>query len=105
MAFGAFVRVSRASRAASPVAAELPDGYWSAAKAQEILDAGVTSGVVLYNQGNAFMRAGQTGRAIACYYNHPDHFRELMLNAMRSDYSWNVPGQDYLNIYDFIRNK
>ncbi len=45
------------------------------------------------------------GRAIACYYQHPDHFRELMKNAMRSDYSWNIPGKDYLNIYDYIRNK
>lgn len=34
---------------------------------QEVLDAGFVSGAVLYNQGNAFMRAGQRGRAIACY--------------------------------------
>ncbi len=45
------------------------------------------------------------GRAIACFYQYPEHFRELMLNAMRADYSWNHPGQDYLNIYDFIRNR
>ena len=45
------------------------------------------------------------GRAIDCYYQFPDHFRELMKNAMRADYSWNHPGQDYLNIYDFIRNR
>jgi starch synthase len=45
------------------------------------------------------------GRAIACYYNYPDHFRELMKNAMRFDFSWNHPGEDYLNIYDFIRNR
>ncbi|HPB73769.1 MAG TPA: glycogen synthase GlgA [Chromatiaceae bacterium] len=45
------------------------------------------------------------GRAIACYYQHPDHFRELMKNAMRSDYSWNIPGMDYLNIYNYIRDK
>ena len=45
------------------------------------------------------------GRAIACYYQYPEHFRELMKNAMRYDYSWNHPGQDYLNIYDFIREK
>jgi starch synthase len=45
------------------------------------------------------------GRAIACYYEYPDHFRELMKNAMRSDYSWNYPGRDYLNIYDYIRDK
>ena len=36
--------------------------------------------------------------------NHPEHFRELMKNGMRADYSWNVPGQDYLNIYDYIRD-
>lgn len=45
------------------------------------------------------------GRAIACYYEYPDHFREVMKNAMRCDYSWNRPGLDYLNIYDYIREK
>jgi starch synthase len=45
------------------------------------------------------------GRAIDCYYQYPEHFRELIKNAMRSDYSWNHPGEDYLNIYDFIRNR
>ncbi len=44
-------------------------------------------------------------RAIDCYYQFPEHFRDLIRNAMRTDYSWNVPGQDYMNIYDFIRNK
>jgi starch synthase len=44
-------------------------------------------------------------RAISCYFDHPEHFRELMKNAMRHDYSWNLPGQDYLNIYDYIRQK
>lgn len=45
------------------------------------------------------------GRGIACYYQYPEHFRELIKNAMCSDYSWNYPGRDYLNIYDYIRNK
>ncbi|WP_085215343.1 glycogen synthase [Methylomagnum ishizawai] len=45
------------------------------------------------------------GRAISCYYEYPDHFRELMKNGMRSDNSWNHPGRDYLNIYDYIREK
>nr|WP_156929286.1 glycogen synthase [Marichromatium purpuratum] len=44
------------------------------------------------------------GRAIACYRDYPDDFRALMRNAMHTDYSWNRPGQDYLNIYDYIRN-
>ena len=34
---------------------------------QAILDQGVLSGALLYNQGNAWMRAGETGRAIASY--------------------------------------
>ncbi|WP_240342347.1 glycogen synthase [Methylococcus sp. EFPC2] len=45
------------------------------------------------------------GRAIDCYYQFPDHFRHLIVNAMRSDYSWKNPGQDYLNIYHHIRDK
>ena len=45
------------------------------------------------------------GRAISCYYQFPEHFRELMKNAMRADYSWKNPGQDYLNIYHHIRNR
>ena len=39
----------------------------AAARYQEILDSGVVSGVVFYNQGNAFMWAGMRGHAIACY--------------------------------------
>jgi len=34
---------------------------------QELLANGFISGVVLYNQGNAWMRAGKTGRAIASW--------------------------------------
>jgi tetratricopeptide (TPR) repeat protein len=48
-------------------AAAPADYLRSAALYQEILDRGVVSGSLLYNQGNAFMRAGQRGRAIACY--------------------------------------
>lgn len=36
----------------------------------------------------------------SCY---PGHFRELMANGMRCDYSWSHPGQDYLNIYHHIK--
>jgi hypothetical protein len=39
----------------------------STALYQELLDKGIVSGGLLYNQGNAYMRAGQRGRAIACY--------------------------------------
>ncbi|MEA1952475.1 MAG: hypothetical protein U9N87_13935 [Planctomycetota bacterium] len=45
-----------------------PDDFMHAAAVyQEILDSGIRSGAVLFNQGNALMRAGQAGRAIAAY--------------------------------------
>jgi len=34
---------------------------------QQILDSGFCSGAILYNQGNAFLKAKQPGRAIAAY--------------------------------------
>lgn len=62
------------------------------------------NGYVFQDYSNVALESA-LGRAIACYFNHPADFRELMKNAMRSDYSWQRPGQDYLNIYDLIRNK
>ena len=62
------------------------------------------NGYVFQNYDNRGLESA-LGRAIACYYNHPQDFRELMLHAMRADYSWNHPGEDYLNIYDHIRHK
>ena len=44
-------------------------------------------------------------RAIGCYYQFPEHWRQLMINGMKCDNSWNHPGQHYVNIYDFIRDK
>jgi hypothetical protein len=45
-----------------------PDEFAHAAMLdQEILDRWGPSGAVLYNQGNAWMRAGQPGRAVAAY--------------------------------------
>ncbi|NJN47150.1 MAG: glycosyltransferase [Candidatus Competibacteraceae bacterium] len=44
-------------------------------------------------------------RAIGCWYSYPDDFRQLVINGMRYDYSWNYPGQHYLNIYEHIRCK
>lgn len=48
--------------------AKTPDDYRKAAGMyQQLLDDGVVNGMVFYNQGNAFMRAGDLGRAIASY--------------------------------------
>ena len=32
-------------------------------------------------------------------------YRELAATCMRADYSWTRPGQDYLDIYEYIRHK
>ena len=42
-------------------------------------------------------------RAIGMWNHYPKHFRELMVNGMRYDFSWNYPGQHYLNIYNYIK--
>ncbi|MBF0319579.1 MAG: glycogen synthase [Nitrospirae bacterium] len=44
-------------------------------------------------------------RAVGLWYEFPLQFRQLMENAMSYDYSWNHPGQHYLNVYEFIKNK
>ena len=44
-------------------------------------------------------------RAIGMWYSYPDYFRELTVNGMRYDFSWNQPGQHYLDIYELIRDK
>lgn len=44
-------------------------------------------------------------RAVGMWFNYPQYWRELMLNGMRCDYSWNRPGQDYVNIYEAVRQK
>ncbi|MEB3336060.1 MAG: glycogen synthase, partial [Leptolyngbyaceae bacterium] len=44
-------------------------------------------------------------RAISLYFQYPEKFRELVLQGMEYDYSWNHPGGDYLKIYEHIRHK
>lgn len=43
-------------------------------------------------------------RAIKLWYNNPDEFRQLAIQGMEYDYSWNFPAQDYINLYSFIRH-
>ena len=43
-------------------------------------------------------------RAIGLWNHHPESFRELVLNGMAYDYSWNHPGQDYVNVYRWVRH-
>jgi len=43
------------------------------------------------------------GRAIGLWFSFPDYFRQLRVNGMRADNSWNHPGQQYLDIYNHMR--
>ncbi len=44
-------------------------------------------------------------RAVGLWYSFPEEFRELMINGMLQDYSWNHAGSKYLGIYDYVRHK
>jgi starch synthase len=58
-----------------------------------------------FNDFNAPGIESALHRAIGLWYSHPKHFRELVTNGMRCDYSWNHPGTHYLNVYELIRDK
>ncbi|MFH1263624.1 MAG: glycogen synthase [Pseudomonadota bacterium] len=62
------------------------------------------NGFVFDHSDHAGLESALT-RAIGLWYLHPDEFRKLMVNGMRADYSWNQPGQHYIDIYEFIRHK
>jgi starch synthase len=42
-------------------------------------------------------------RAIGLWFRFPEYFRQLRLNGMAQDHSWNRPGQRYLDIFESIR--
>lgn len=41
-------------------------------------------------------------RAIKCWFDEPDRWRKLMVNGMNTDYSWNLPAEEYVKIYKAI---
>jgi hypothetical protein len=61
------VRIYQQALDAFDHAASPADYLRSAGLYQELMDRDIVSGGLLYNQGNAYMRAVQRGRAIACY--------------------------------------
>ena len=44
-------------------------------------------------------------RALGLWRDAPALFRELQAQGMRCDYSWRLPAQSYLDVYDFIRHR
>jgi len=62
------------------------------------------NGYVFHNFNNEGLESA-LHRAIGMWYIYPEYFRELIVNGMNFDFSWNHPGQHYLNIYEYIREK
>jgi starch synthase len=57
----------------------------------------------VFNDYDAAGLESAMSRAIGLWHRFPEYFRQLRLNGMRCDYSWNQPGQDYVNIYQHIK--
>jgi starch synthase len=44
-------------------------------------------------------------RAIGLWHIYPEEFEKLQKQCMEYDYSWNNPGKEYVELYDYIRHK
>jgi starch synthase len=62
------------------------------------------NGYVFHNADHPGLESSMY-RALGLWHSYAGEFRQLMLNGMQYDYSWARPGQDYLNIYEYIRAK
>ncbi|SRR5579875_368936 len=62
------------------------------------------NGYVFY-QGDPPAIESALKRALGLWFHYPEEFRALMLNGMRCNYSWELPAQHYLNVYEYIRHK
>jgi starch synthase len=60
------------------------------------------NGYVFYQTDQVALESAMD-RAIGLWYDYPQEFRQLIKQGMEYDYSWNHPGADYVNIYEFIR--
>lgn len=59
----------------------------------------------VFHQTDDWAVESALGRAIRLWFDQPGEFRQLMVNGMAQDHSWAQPGQDFLNIYEYIRHK
>lgn len=57
----------------------------------------------VFNDYNSEGLESAMRRAIGLWYAYPEYFRQLQVNGMRYDYSWNQAGGHYLNIYNYIK--
>jgi starch synthase len=62
------------------------------------------NGYVFY-QTDARALESAMDRAISLWYVYPEEFRQLAIQGMEGDYSWNNPGKEYMQIYENIRHR
>jgi starch synthase len=62
------------------------------------------NGFVFYQTDNVALESA-LNRALDLYQNQPEAFRTLAIQGMEYDYSWNHPGEKYVELYDLIRHK
>jgi starch synthase len=71
---------------------------------EETLPPEKRNGYVFYSQDDQGLESAM-GRAIDLWKKQPKEFEKLAIQGMQYDYSWNLPGEKYLEIYDWIRHK
>jgi starch synthase len=62
------------------------------------------NGYVFHHTDNRAIESALS-RALRLWSERPREFHKLMANCIRADYSWARPGQEYLDIYEYIRHK
>jgi starch synthase len=62
------------------------------------------NGYVFHHTDNQAIESA-LGRALRLRSTRPDEFARLAANCMAADYSWGLPVEEYLDIYEHIRHK
>lgn len=62
------------------------------------------NGFVFYQNDHKALESALE-RAIGLWHHYPKDFEKLQKQGMEYDYSWNHPGKNYVELYDFIRHK
>jgi starch synthase len=62
------------------------------------------NGYMFFETDNYALESG-LGRAIDLCYSKPKEFQQLAMQGMTCDYSWNQPGEEYVRVYERIRDK
>ncbi len=60
------------------------------------------NGYVFYQTDNEALESAMN-RAIGLWTDYPQEFQKLVKQGMAYDYSWNLPGQQYLDVYEMVR--